>query len=113
MADPISSFSGLASGVQWRDLVDQLITIDTQRRLDPITTKKTAAQSRVDAWSKYQVLSVAFRDAAKGLRDSTAFGAFQVTGGTSVSKTPVPSDSKKPGSSDAANSVARCYLLRT
>ncbi|HPV75325.1 MAG TPA: flagellar filament capping protein FliD [Gemmatimonadaceae bacterium] len=85
MADPISSFSGLASGVQWRDLVDQLITIDTQRRLDPITTKKTAAQSRVDAWSKYQVLSVAFRDAAKGLRDSTAFGAFQVTGGTSVS----------------------------
>ena len=85
MADPIGSFSGLASGVQWRDIVDQLVTIERTRRLDPITARKTATQKRVDAWSQYQALTARFRDAAGALRDSTAFGAFSVSGGTSAS----------------------------
>lgn len=84
MADPISSFSGLASGVQWRDLVDQLVSIDTQRKLDPITTRKTQAQKRNDAWTSYQTLALKFRDAAKALRNSSDFGVFQVSGGTSA-----------------------------
>jgi flagellar hook-associated protein 2 len=84
MSDPIGSFSGLASGVQWRDLVDQLVSIDKSRRLDPVTARKTLAQSRTDAWSQYQSLSVAFRDASRALRDASAFGAFKVSGGTSL-----------------------------
>ena len=84
MADSISSITGLASGVQWRDLVDQLISIDTQRKLDPITANKTLAQKRTDAWTSYQTLALKFRDAAKALRDSTSFGVFQVAGGTSA-----------------------------
>ncbi|MCC6928888.1 MAG: flagellar filament capping protein FliD [Gemmatimonadaceae bacterium] len=84
MADSISSITGLASGVQWRDLVDQLISIETQRKLDPITTKKTLAQKRTDAWTSYQTLALKFRDASNALRDSASFGAFQVTGGTSA-----------------------------
>ncbi len=84
MADPIGSFSGLASGVQWRDLVDQLVSIDKQRKLDPVTARKTLAQSRVAAWTQFQSLAVAFRDASKALRDSSAFGAFKVSGGTSA-----------------------------
>jgi flagellar hook-associated protein 2 len=85
MSDPIGSFSGLASGVQWRDLVDQLVAIDKQRRLDPVTARKSQAKNRVDAWSRYQSLAVKFRDASRALRDSSAFGAFKVSGGTSVS----------------------------
>lgn len=85
MADPIGSFSGLASGVQWRDLVDQLVAIDRQRRLDPVTARKSQAQGRVEAWSRYQALAVKFRDASRALRDASAFGAFKVSGGTSVS----------------------------
>jgi len=84
MADPIGSFSGLASGVQWRDLVDQLVAIDKQRKVDPVLARKTLAQQRVDAWSSYQSLAVKFRDAAKALRDASAFGAFKVSGGTSA-----------------------------
>ncbi len=84
MADPVGSFSGLASGVQWRDLVDQLVAIDKQRRLDPVTTRKSQAQGRVDAWSRYQSLAVKFRDASRALRDASAFGAFKVSGGTSI-----------------------------
>ena len=85
MSDPIGSFSGLASGVQWRDLVDQLVSIDKQRRLAPVTARKTLAQNQATAWTSYQALAVKFRDAAKALRDSSAFGAFTVSGGTSAS----------------------------
>jgi len=84
MADSISSFSGLASGVQWRDLVDQLMTIETQRKLDPVTTRKSQQQKRVEAWQQYQTLAARFRDSVKALRDGTAFSSFKVSGGTST-----------------------------
>ncbi len=84
MSDPIGSFSGLASGVQWRDLVDQLVALDKQRKLDPVTARSTLAQNQATAWTSYQSLAVKFRDAANALRDSSAFGAFTVSGGTSV-----------------------------
>jgi flagellar hook-associated protein 2 len=84
MAEPIGSFSGLASGVQWRDLVDQLMNIETQRKLGPVTTRSTLAQKQVEAWTSFQSLVVKFRDASKALRDGTAFSPFKVAGGTSV-----------------------------
>ncbi|MEP7382328.1 MAG: flagellar filament capping protein FliD [Gemmatimonadota bacterium] len=84
MSDPIGSFSGLASGVQWRDLVDQLVSLDKQRKLDPVTARTTLVQKQATAWTTYQSLAVKFRDASNALRDSSAFGAFTVTGGTSV-----------------------------
>ena len=85
MSDPIGSFSGLSSGIQWRDLVDQISALDKQRRLDPVTARQTLAKSRLDAWGKYQTLVTTFRDAARAVRDSAAFAAFSVSGGTSVS----------------------------
>ncbi len=85
MAESISSVNGLASGIQWKDLVDQLMTIDQQRNLDPVNAKKTLQQSRVDAWKQFQTLAAKFRDAARALRDGTAFATYKVTGGTSPS----------------------------
>lgn len=80
---PISSVSGLASGVQWQDLIDQIMALDSQRKLDPITAKKSAAEARLDAWGTWQSLVSKFRDAARAIRDVTAFSQFSVTGGTS------------------------------
>lgn len=85
MSDPIGSFSGLSSGVQWRDLVDQIMAVETQRRLTPLKDRRTLAQARVDAWGKYQGLVTKFRDASRALRDSSAFAAFKVSGGVSPS----------------------------
>ncbi|MGQ0646091.1 MAG: flagellar filament capping protein FliD [Gemmatimonadaceae bacterium] len=84
MSDPIGSFSGLTSGIQWRDLVDQIIALDSRRRLDPVKNRKTLAQSRLDAWNKYQGLITKFRDASRVVRDNAAFAAFSVSGGTSA-----------------------------
>jgi flagellar hook-associated protein 2 len=85
MSDPIASFSGIASGVQWRDLLDQIMRIDTQRRLDPVKARQSLAEQRVEAWKKYQTLVTKFRDASRALRDSSAFASFKASGGISAS----------------------------
>lgn len=85
MSDPIGSFSGLASGVQWRDLVDQIIAVETSRKLVPVTDKQTTAQKRYDAWGAFSSLVVKFRDAARVLRDGSAFGVFKVNAAASPS----------------------------
>lgn len=84
MSDPVGSFSGLSSGVQWRDLVDQIMSLDTQRRLNPVKDQQTLAKARIEAWGKYQTLVAKFRDASRALRDSSAFAAFKVSGGVSA-----------------------------
>lgn len=84
MADPIGSFSGLASGIQWRDMVDQIMALERARRVDPLSSQITLASRRTDAWTSFQAATQRLADAVKTLRDGTAFGsAFQ----TSVSGT--------------------------
>lgn len=85
MSNPIGSFSGLSSGIQWRDLIDQIMQLETQRRLDPLTTSKDLEQKRYDAWGSWQSLTAKFRDATKAVRDATAFAQFKTTGGISDS----------------------------
>src|SRR5207253_6364932 len=80
----ISSIQGIASGIQWQDMVDQLIAVDSSRELDPITRALTANQTKSGAWTSYRNIAQALADAATALRDSTAFGAATATGGTSA-----------------------------
>ncbi|HEX7019353.1 MAG TPA: flagellar filament capping protein FliD [Gemmatimonadaceae bacterium] len=75
---PIGSIQGLASGIQWQDMIDQISALDTQRELTPIKDKVTANQARLDAWKAYQSVVSSFRDAAAKLRDATAFDGFSV-----------------------------------
>jgi flagellar hook-associated protein 2 len=83
MAEPIGSFSGLASGIQWRDMVDQIMAIESSRKLTPVTDRQTAEQKRFDAWSSFSGLVSKFRDATKVLRDGSAFGTFKVNASAS------------------------------
>jgi flagellar hook-associated protein 2 len=85
MSDPIASFAGLSSGVQWRDLLDKIMRIETQRRLDPVKARQSLAEQRVEAWKKYQTLVTKFRDSSRAFRDSSVFASFKVSGGTSPS----------------------------
>ena len=85
MAEPIGSFSGLASGVQWRDLVDQIMAMETSRKLLPVTDRQTTEQKRYDAWGSFSALVAKFRDATKVLRDGSAFGTFKVSAAASAS----------------------------
>lgn len=76
--EPIASFSGLASGIQWRDMVDQIMSIEKTRRINPLNTQISQQQKRINAWNGYQSAITKLGDAARKLRDGSAFDAFSV-----------------------------------
>lgn len=78
MSTPITTISGIASGLQWKDLVDQLITIESTRTLKPLQQKGTAAQARQDAWDALIGKLNAVRDAASALKSGSPFRANSV-----------------------------------
>ena len=64
----IASFSGLASGVQWRDLVDQIIAAESTP-VDTLQSKIDAARLRTAAWGDFQTKVQTLKDAATALTD--------------------------------------------
>lgn len=78
---PIGTFSGLASGIQWRDMIDQIIQLERVRRVNPLTNQISAQQKRIDAWNGYQGAVNKLATAAKALSKGTAFEAMRVTAG--------------------------------
>ena len=64
MATSVSSISGLASGIQWSDMIDQIMQNETTAQLTPISDKVTATQAKSTAWSGYRTSLQAFSDAA-------------------------------------------------
>ena len=79
MSSPIASFSGLASGIQWGDLIDQIIQAESSQRLGPVQTRIQRAQKEKSDWQKFQGLVSAYDAAAEKLKDGSAFGALQTT----------------------------------
>jgi len=81
MATPLSSVQGLASSIQWQDLVTAVMNQEKSRLLDPVTNEISAAKSGVDAWTQFQTLVKTVNTSAVALRDG-AVGAVAATGGT-------------------------------
>ena len=73
-----SSVQGLASGIQWQDLIDQLIQVDTTNQITPITTRITAAQKKQDAWTSFGTAMSTLQATLKTLKDGTAFTGLTV-----------------------------------
>lgn len=78
----VASFSGLASGIQWQDMIDQIMQVETARRVTPLTSQIAAQQKRADAWTAYRSVIGRFADASRALRDGTAFGTYRASAGT-------------------------------
>lgn len=78
----IASISGLASGIQWQDMIDQIMQMEAARRVDPLNDQIALQQKRTDVWKGYQTTIGRLADAARALRDGTAFGGFKVSAGT-------------------------------
>lgn len=99
--DPIASFSGLASGIDFRSLVDEIVRAEAapvrrlQRRILEIQRKSGAYESFRSHLSRLE-------QAAEGLREGTAFRSFgtSVTSGGSSSSAVEASagEEARPGS---------------
>ena len=58
MTTPIASFSGLASGIQWQDVVEQIMRAEQARSLDPLKAQLTTAGRQqlalqTQRWARY------------------------------------------------------------
>src|SRR5687767_12875269 len=73
-----ASISGLASGIQWRDMIDQIMKLESARKIDPITQQISQQGARSKAWTSYQGLVTKLKEASATLRAGTAYGSFKV-----------------------------------
>lgn len=76
--EPLSSVSGIASGVNFRDLVDAIIAAQRQP-IDRARQAISEASARRTALENYRSLLVELRDAAAKLASDAAFDARSVT----------------------------------
>jgi flagellar hook-associated protein 2 len=78
------NIGGLASGVQWRDLVDQLVAAERARTVTPLQTRISAADKRKVAWNELSGLVQKLQDAGKALQLGTAFKSFSASASAST-----------------------------
>jgi flagellar hook-associated protein 2 len=76
---PIGTFSGLASGIQWRDMIEQIMKLEMSRRLTPLSNQVDLQQKRREAWSSYNRLLSNLATASTSLRDRSAFGTMMTS----------------------------------
>ncbi len=83
--DPVSSISGLSSGIQWSGLIQQIVQLDTTRQLTPLQNQQTADTNAAGAWATYEAAVSGLDTAAQALASSTALTALTASVGTSAS----------------------------
>lgn len=74
----VGTVSGIASGIQWQSMIDQIMQIESQ----PVTllqNKISTTQSESDAWSKFSSLLTSLQSAERPLADGTAFKGYNVS----------------------------------
>ena len=67
--------SGLASGFDWRTMIDQLIAGD-HRRVDLVEDEKSEAEAKLSEWQSINTKLLAFKTAAESLKDTEDFAVF-------------------------------------
>ena len=77
MADPLSSFSGVSSGVDWKALVEQIMTVE-RRPAAQAQAAIDANAKRKDALGQFQTALGTLKDAADALVSATPFETFAV-----------------------------------
>ena len=70
------NIGGLASGVQWRDLVDQVAAVETAQSVTPLKTQISDAEKRKTAWNSLSALVAKLQDAGTALKLGSAFTNF-------------------------------------
>ncbi len=75
MALSTNLVSGLASGFDWRSMIDQLMTIE-HKPVDLMTDKKTDYESQLSEWQSFNSTLLSLKSAAEDLNDANDFQVF-------------------------------------
>jgi flagellar hook-associated protein 2 len=113
MADSLVSFSGLASGIQWRDLIDQIMLLE-RRPVTQMQERIDSGKLRVTAWNSFTSQLQGLRDAAAGLSGTALLTNKVATGGAGVLSSATASTDATPGThSVVVHSLAAAETLNT
>ena len=82
-----SSVSGLASGIDWANLIDQIIKVE-HRRIDVVIGNQNQYNNKLAEWKKVNTQLLSLRGKADILRDADTFNVFQSTVSGSSSTDP-------------------------
>jgi len=84
---PVTSVSGLGSGLDWQSIVDQLMQIE-HRPIDRIQQRQAEYQQKVKLWQNINTQITSLRTASETLRTSDAFARFSSSLSSSSSTKP-------------------------
>lgn len=70
-----SYVSGLSSGIDWDNIVTQLISVE-HKPVDLVTNKKTSYENQLSAWQSMSTKLSALKTAVDNLKDEAAFSLF-------------------------------------
>jgi flagellar hook-associated protein 2 len=70
-----SSVSGLASGLDWKNIITQLKAVE-QKKIDMIGERKKTEQDRLSAWQSMNTKLLSLKTAAETLNETKDFNAF-------------------------------------
>ncbi|MEP6764141.1 MAG: flagellar filament capping protein FliD [Gemmatimonadaceae bacterium] len=82
MTSPVASISGLSSSINWNDIIDQLVKVEQDRTVTPLTTAIDNSALQKTAWNTYRGLVEKMNDSARTLR-AGGIGGYVATAGTS------------------------------
>jgi flagellar hook-associated protein 2 len=71
----VSAFSGLSSGIDWRNILDQLKAVD-HRRIDLVEARQKTYQDRLSAWQAINTKLLSLKTAAETVNETTGFSLY-------------------------------------
>jgi flagellar hook-associated protein 2 len=78
MGLPTGSVSGLATGIDWREIVSQIIQIE-RRRVDLVVNRKTEYEDKLEAFKSLSDLLSSLESATDSLRSTSTYDLFKST----------------------------------
>lgn len=103
--DSLSAVSGLVSGIQYRDLVDQIIAAES-RPAQVAKDRITRIQSQQNAVKTYRGLLTTLQTAARALRDGSAFDAMSTASAIVVGTRTLVTGTATSGAAPASYNIS-------
>jgi flagellar hook-associated protein 2 len=75
MAESTLQVSGLSSGFDWRNMIDQLIAVE-HRRVDIVEDKKSDYEAQLSEWQSFNTKLQALNTVVEDLKDPESFNLF-------------------------------------
>jgi len=80
-------FSGIASGVDWRNIIDQLRQLE-YKKIELVQTQQQAAQDRLSAWQSINTKLLSLKTVVGKINEPADFNLFSPTVSSSTSRDP-------------------------